>query len=460
MMKKHGAQRTCNNAVPVRRRWLALAVLGLVALLPWSALSACAMSALICVRGHILSDFPATGPASEFWAYDDPWDYFGFVMHNSAPGGNSDGYGVVAYPDQAGSLAPRNMWYKRVTSLDDFGSVYYTGNYLDPDPGETDQPPDVLDEALASVRGGSDRAAIVLCHARNASGLTLGNHPFWFEYRGRTFSFMHNGNCNTARSFMIARINELEPGGGWFLAHPSNYFHDMDPRRWVDTEVFFHYIMCHIVHSGNVLLGLRQALSGLGAYLQDQHTGIYNFIMSDGGSLYVFRSTPLSGANSSYKLCYKLFRDQFYGIRTQSPTADETELQLRELVVFSRSRKPEHYPDFPNSGPRNTPVYLPQPTERGFQQNVAAGLTVSPNPCLGSAFIRVGVKSASRLLLTVSNAKGQTVWKHSFEVDRPGIASIVWGGADERGSPVAPGIYLVRAQAGDTVLTGRIALFK
>jgi hypothetical protein len=46
------------------------------------------------------------------------------------------------------------------------------------------------------------------------------------------------------------------------------------------------------------------------------------------------------------------------------------------------------------------------------------------------------------------------------EVRGPGRQEVVWRGRDERGRPVATGVYVWRVEVGSTVMAGRVALVK
>ncbi|MBW6514621.1 MAG: class II glutamine amidotransferase [Candidatus Syntrophosphaera sp.] len=461
-MKKNRAIREISSRLQSAATPACLALVTLLcvfSLLPFGSLSACAMSALIAARGHTLDDFALRGPAAEYWLYDDPWDYFGMLMANSNAYSNNDGYGVAAYAENQPKLSASGMWYKRVLSFSDLNRVYYTGSYLNPDVHYDTEDGDVLDTALNAIRGGEGQPVIVLGHVRSASGRTLGNHPFFFGYQKRTFSFMHNGFCDSARAFMIARIRQADPY--WFNLHPNNHFQDPDPLNWVDTEVLFHYIMSHVVaRDGDVLSGLNHALLGLRSYLDSPTSGIYNFVMSDGERLYVYRSTPRTGANSGYKLSYRSFGGQFYAVRTLGPQPGDTELEGRELVVFDRGRKPLHYPDFARETVYSSALGVSASQTRDRPEEIVPAIVAGPNPFRGFTTLRISVANSGELVTTVCNAKGQPVWSRSRQIDRPGTISVIWDGKDDRGKPLAPGIYFIKAETDEKRLRARVVLLK
>lgn len=416
------------------------------------------MSALISVRGHTLDQFPLNGPPGEYHDYNDPWDYFAFVMANSAAYINNDGYGVAAYREAQSELGPRQMWHKRVLTPADFGTVFYTGNYLNQGAQDVGGEYDVLDEALHSVRSGEQPSTVVLCHARSASGSTFGNHPFWFNYAGRTFTFMHNGNVNSARAFMINQINLMYPQGDWFGEHPSNHFGSTNPLQWVDTEVLFHYIMCHIVTSGgNFLSALHTALANLRYYVEHPQTATMNFIMSDGDKLIAFRNTP---ANSYYRLSYKCFRGQFYGLRTQSPAVGDSELAPRELVVFTRDRKPAHYPEFASTNLTFAGVPAETVITRQRPDGLAPALTASPNPFTDCVTLSLKDLSSQPLAAAAFNLRGELIWTQKQALGESNQASVIWNGCNQLGQRQPPGVYLLRITAGSSLYHIRVAMVK
>lgn len=423
-----------------------------VGLLP-GRIDACSMSAVITQNGQSLDEFPRVGKPADFRAYNDPWDYLSFTMANSTAGSNSDGYGVVAYPLKDSGLEQRLSWYKRVSCSADFGRTYYTGSYFGDNLGPAGET-EAFDEALDTIQNHGARIGIVMFHARNATSTTLGNHPFRFEYLNRSYSFMHNGYCNNARDFMINGIREMN--ADWFEEHPSNHFADSDPYRWVDTEVFFHYIMSFIVaREGDTLDGMQRALAKLRPYLLQTSSGVYNFVMSDGEKLYVFRSSPLSGGNSGYRLSYNGFPGKYYGIRTQTPQAGDKELRPRELVVFSENQEPVCYVDFPQyEFPDQPPP--PQHALRNKLENLVTQVAISPNPSSGSAQIRIALSTVSPVETRIFNLKGEEVWHERTAEKPPGIYSFSWDGCDLQGRALTAGVYLLRINAGGITRSAKI----
>lgn len=431
-----------------------------VSVLAPGALSACVMSAVITQQGRTLDAIPPSGLPSEFTQYNDLWDYPCLVMASSSPETNDDGYGIVAYQDNDPQLRPQYTWHKRVTEVSGFGQTYYTGDYLAPDHTGPAAPKDTFDLALNALRDRSASASIALFHARSASGLTLGNHPFTFDCRDRTYSFMHNG-FNSAGQFMISRIGQLYPDGDWFNRHPSNFFGDTDPNQWVDSELLFHYLICHIIdRQGDTLAGLNSALSYLWAHYPGTANLRINFILSDGEKLYALRSTPQTGTNSQYRLSYKHFPGLGYAVRTLSPAPGDTELQAWELVVLSRDQAPAHFPLFGLPDSNCLTAGGGQPAVRYKPLLGQPGAVISPNPFRDSASLRFSFSNATEIRAVICDAKGRQVWSWAGDYSSPSAHPLVWNGRDNQGRRVAAGVYFLTATSGNEHLTRKIILLK
>lgn len=441
----------------VRLRFVALVMLVYVLLMVNNRIHACAMSALIATNGNLLADFPAQGMIGDYWQYNDPWDYFSFVMANSTAYNNEDGYGSVAYSDGNPLLSNENQWYKRVYGGNDFGNVYYTGQHLAHGTYTVNWQPDVLDTALRAIRNRANRAVTVLNHARNATGNTLGNHPFQFEFHGRTYAFMHNGNANHARSFMISRVNEMNPEINWWISHPSDHFSLINPLQWVDSEVLFHYLMSYVISmDGNTTEAVLTALRDMGDYLGDSR-GTYNFIMSDGERLYAFRSTPISGVNSHYKLTFRNYDDRFWAIRTSYPAIGDTELKEMELLVIDRDNGATIHKLFDtsySSATALTRMFQIKPQTPGLKISILANPVTSPALTLHVEFCNSHLIPKASGVLHILNVKGQRVMDVSINN---------LSGTDIRFVDIgrlSNGVYLCRLKIGDLIATGRFTVFR
>jgi hypothetical protein len=76
-------------------------------------------------------------------------------------------------------------------------------------------------------------------------------------------------------------------------------------------------------------------------------------------------------------------------------------------------------------------------------------LQLYPNPANPGATIQFALSSPSHIKMTIYNTLGQRVRTLSEE-DRPaGISRVIWDGKNDRGIPVASGVYFVRLHMAD-----------
>jgi hypothetical protein len=141
---------------------------------------------------------------------------------------------------------------------------------------------------------------------------------------------------------------------------------------------------------------------------------LYNSSLSEVARGYT-TSNPETGSYNAAPGRYYLFVDGYQGA-TSSYT----------LSVNGGLAKP--------SGPPKTPL-------------VFALLPNTPNPFNPSTTVRFDVPREGRVSVVVYDARGRWVTRLVDEVRKPGHHTVVWNGRDERGVPVASGMYLYRMQA-------------
>lgn len=83
-----------------------------------------------------------------------------------------------------------------------------------------------------------------------------------------------------------------------------------------------------------------------------------------------------------------------------------------------------------------------------------------PNPFNPETTIQYSLPVLSYVNLTIVNISGKKVTTLKNELVKPGHHSVVWNGKDDKGRPVAGGIYLCRMQAGEYRMTIRLLLLK
>ena len=92
---------------------------------------------------------------------------------------------------------------------------------------------------------------------------------------------------------------------------------------------------------------------------------------------------------------------------------------------------------------------------------VAFALSAGPNPSRGAVRVALALPSAERALrVTVHDVAGRELAVLTDGAVTAGRHEWIWDGRDARGARAAPGLYLVRAAAGERVRTGRVVLVR
>jgi hypothetical protein len=415
-----------------------------------SVLTACDMSAFIIRKDLELADFNNLASDDVFTDYDMPKDYLAYVMSRSTSTLQNDGYGLVCYTKNSAQVTNENCWYKHVHNAAEAGHVFYTGNLFN-----SANEPDVFDVAYRKITRPAMKSSIVLCHARNATlnPFAPGNHPFRMDVKGQTYSLMHNGYISTAaRTFMINETNILD--NEWFDSHTPNFddFANASyPASWIDSEVLFNYLMCHIVHNDySVYFGLKTALKKLETYLR-MSSNVVNFVFSDGKQLYAFRSTGLVGGMTSYKLSYKISSLGFSAVRTGVPTHDETEISQFELVALADNGSISHYTDILDDPLTNAGISEEDLTQLDHRTLIAP---FNPNDMgIGISFY---LDETAKVKLSIYNLKGQLVVCLYNSYLQKGTHSLRWNGKDSKGRISARGVYYLEMLKGSSKTVSKI----
>jgi hypothetical protein len=83
-----------------------------------------------------------------------------------------------------------------------------------------------------------------------------------------------------------------------------------------------------------------------------------------------------------------------------------------------------------------------------------------PNPLHRATEVRYAVREAARVTLTVHDVTGRLVRVLENRVMDPGSHVATWDRRDERGAPVAGGVYFYRLRAGERVLERRMLVLE
>lgn len=84
-------------------------------------------------------------------------------------------------------------------------------------------------------------------------------------------------------------------------------------------------------------------------------------------------------------------------------------------------------------------------------------VNIYPNPSVGAANVRFMLEKSTRVLVSVYDLRGHLV--HAVEIEgREGINVHSWDRSTFGESGVGAGTYIVRVEAGDDVMTGKLVL--
>jgi hypothetical protein len=304
----------------------------------------CDFGAVLTMEGYIIPDIPNPPPPPP--PFDDPDDFFyEFIIDCRY---NLNGYGIIYSKDGETVIPEDQRWYS-------------------PQP----YPYGPLNEAHQVIMNPSNHAVMVMAHDRwGTSGWAGGNHPFTFEWNGRTYAFMHNGSItadirqalwNELYNWYVYE-NDVEP---WFDQHPSNWVPAQYTGDWtafIDTELLFHWIMKNIIaHNNSTFAGLQAALIARVRTnpppppspiidLYDQFISYFyintiNFVLFDGESLYVYRNSPWNG--NDHNISYKQFGSGFVGVKTQRNIENGGhQVPQFALVHITRDEAPVEFSNF------------------------------------------------------------------------------------------------------------------
>lgn len=159
-----------------------------------------------------------------------------------------------------------------------------------------DQQPVVLRGALASniddqfddavVSASFQTANIIFAHLRRASSGCVKDvpnpHPFKIVKNGAIWLFGHNGGMK--KQILIDLI-----GDDYLAGNPPVVCTDDPPDTWIDSELFFIYLMKSIEdHNWNVERGIEHGLWGLYQVIPEKNRYL-NFFLTDGKTIWAFR---------------------------------------------------------------------------------------------------------------------------------------------------------------------------
>jgi len=83
-----------------------------------------------------------------------------------------------------------------------------------------------------------------------------------------------------------------------------------------------------------------------------------------------------------------------------------------------------------------------------------------PNPFNPNTAIRYQLPRTERVEITIYNTLGQKIRTLVKKLQLPGTYQVVWDGKDDKGNPVASGVYMYQIKAGDFVKARKMVLMR
>jgi len=319
--------------------------------LPAAAHADCDMIGILVTGGQTLAEIDQLGSDPQYPGdFDEPsefWDWFE-TTHISR---NRDGYALIYYGSDAPPPAEADVYeWPAVGNHDSAHWDTYDDNQVFRSDNQLIAGDDyAFYWAEHRIWDGDlleHNAYLILAHTRYASG---GNryiddpHPFVWDYAWDDASEPQGDNTDETHAF------SLEHNGGigdkykladmtedlWSCWHPGETWSDVYPYKTenqgnnelVDSEAYFHWIVCNIKVAGDVEEGLRRALIAMKEWNRYK-----NIVFSDGSKMYAYRGLKTGGdhPDGKHRLVYRVNEDPAFiavssGKQNDDDLYDETE---------------------------------------------------------------------------------------------------------------------------------------
>jgi len=331
------------------------------------------MFGILIPNGQSITDVDSLGSQSG-GSFDEPSDFWTNWFRDTQVPRNISGYSIIYY------CLCGNAHVFEWPAVGEHAPFYwnqYPENQVfrssDQDTG-ANTAFDWAQRRIWNLDGDDHNAHLILAHTRWASG---GNsdiddpHPFIWDYPWDgmenpegdnsdgtyTYSMEHNGTL-TDKYKLRDMTQELweswNPGQVWSTIYPYKTEHQGN-NELVDSEAYFHWIICNIKLAGDVEEGLRRALIAM------KNWDCYkNIIFSDFMTMYGYRGYGNLSADGYHQLVYRSSSPQMYVISSKK-SYDNTLAQYTDPIAngqavrFHILNDPVTYNDFDEPIHHNIP---------------------------------------------------------------------------------------------------------
>jgi len=303
---------------------------------------------------------------------------------------------------------------------------------------------------------------LYLGHVRNASSgayIIPNPHPFLFTtQRGKTYAFGHNGDMD--KVFLRDLL-----GPAWLAQHPpQTYGHGpWAGAGWdavIDSELMFFWLIKCIEEYGDVLMGLSVALDTLE---QNYSNLVKNFVLTDGESIWAYRSSPASDIwyYDGFSIPEKPWHQaatQHRAIMSTPPSVGIASalpwesLGNQDLILFAPGDSLLIIDNFPTY---HRSMLVPQVAETfELQGNY-------PNPFNAGTWIEYALPAGMAATIEIHDIRGRLV-----KILTPGFnqwqetQAVYWDGRNEAGEALSSGVYLYSIRTQSAIDSGRMLLLR
>ena len=338
----------------------------------------------------------------------------------------SNGWALLNY-DSIADFSNSSLYRSSITAVND-SSAYWNN-------------------ALALVDSGANRIGIGHLRLASSGANNIPNpHPWIFDLDGIAYSLIHNGTISKTKLYDL--ITNYGSDLSWLNMYKPNTFSDnlwSTDEGWsnvVDSELLLLYIMQQINNRGNLIDGLKKALTEL--LNVGINAGQINIVFSNGSDLYVFGGQSGLSIMESSKHISVMTQPVNYSHNSNlnwSGIWDKEMVHINKWGIF-------RYPDF-----------IQQSNYDNLNPIVSFNLKPAfPNPFNGETTIPFEIESVGSASLSIFSILGEKVFSTVLNQNQLQQGYIKWNPLNNSQKKLSSGTYIIRAET-EIISVSRKILF-